>query len=121
MSVESFINRVILRDRAVYWGVPTSLGDGTASFMEPIEIPCVWKEDIRRVKDYFEKETVSRAHVYVNIDIAEKAMLFHGKLSDLTAEQRANPTSIPEAYEVRRFMKTPSLYLKNKFDRKAFI
>ena len=121
MSVESFLNRVTLRDTAVYWGNPVPAVDGTVTYDAPIEIGCVWKEDMRRVKDFFEKEIVSRAHVYTSIDVIEQGMLFHGKLTDLTAGEQANPTTIPDAYEIRRFMKTPSLSIKDKYDRKSFV
>lgn len=121
MSIGAFLKKVNTRDTAVYWGVPTSAADGTATYQEPIEIPCFWKEDIRRVKDYWEKEMVSRAHVYVDFDLDERGMLYHGKLTDLSDEERTDPNKMEHAYEIRRFMKTPSLQLKTSFDRKAFI
>lgn len=121
MSVESFINRVILRDTAVYWDMTDSNPDGTVLYGQPIEIGCTWKKDIRRIKDFWEKEVASRAQIYVGIDLIEQGMLYHGKLVDLSEEEKATPSLIPNAFEIRRFQKTPSLYLPNKFMRKAYV
>ena len=121
MSIAIVLNRVTLRDTAVYWGVPSSVADGTVSYDEPTEIDCLWREDLRRIKDFFEKEIMSRAHIYTTIDLVERGMLYHGKLEDLVPSETADPSTISNAYEIRRFEKTPSLGLKNKFIRKSYV
>lgn len=123
MSVGSFLKRTNTRDTAVYWGLEGTgtASDGTTSFKEPVEIDCTWEDDVRMIKDFWEKEVASRAHVYVNFDLDERGMLYHGKLSDLTNAQKSDPKEIENAYEILRFMKTPSLGVKNSFDRKAFL
>jgi hypothetical protein len=122
MSVGAFLKRTNTRDTIVYWDVADSLNaDGTTAFLPPVEIGCTWKGDRRMIKDFWEKEVASRAHVYVDVDLIEKAMIYHGKISDLSDAQLADPRLVPDAYEVLRFMKTPSLGVRNSYDRKAFL
>ena len=123
MSIEAFINRVKQRDGAVYWALanPPSLVDGSPSYQAPILIEVIWREDQRVIKDFHEKEFVSRANIYTGEDLEAQGMLFHGVLTDLTAEQQADPRLVPEAYEIRRIMKVPSLALKNNYMRKSYI
>lgn len=123
MSVESFINRVKQRDSAVYWSLadPPTLADGSPSYQAPLSIEVIWREDQRVVKDFYEKEFISRANIYTGDDLEEQGMLYHGSLSDLSAEQKVDPRLVPEAYEIRRIMKVPSLAFKDKYMRKSYI
>ncbi len=122
MSVESFINRVKQRDLAVYWPVSGTLSEGTVAYEIPVEIKVVWREDQRIVKDFYEKEFISRANIYTgDVDLQEQGMLYHGVLADLTTAQESDPRLFAEAYEIRRIMKVPSLAFSNKYMRKSYI
>jgi len=121
MSVESFIKRVAQRDVAVWWTNPTNAADGTVTYDGPSEIDCIWMEDDRRIKDFYEKEVASRAHVYVTFYPPQRSMLYHGKLSELTASEKADPKTIENAYEIRRVEKVAGLSLKNKYMYKVYI
>ena len=123
MSVESFINRIKQRDSAVYWSLadPPSLVDGSPSYQAPLTIEVIWREDQRVIKDFHEKEFVSRANIYTGGDLQEQGMLYHGSESDLTSEQKVDPRLVPEAYEIRRIMKVPGLAIRNTYMRKSYI
>jgi len=122
MSIEAFLKRTNTRDQCVYWAPSESLtGDGVIQYENPVEINCTWKDDVRMIRDFWEKEVASRAHVYSDIDLDEKGVLYHGRLTDLTQAQKDDPMELKNAFEILRFMKTPSLGIKNRHDRKSFL
>lgn len=120
MSVTAYLKR-ITNDTAVYWASPVPTADGSNSFADPIEIKCFWSNstDLDLGKDG--KDVYIQAKVHVVIDLDEQGMLFHGRLIDLTTIQRANPKKISRAYEIKRFLKIPSLSISNQFNRVAII
>lgn len=120
MSIESYLKR-ICTDTAVYWANPTSSADGSLSYDTPVEIKCLWREEIKMIRDTQGKEIVSKAAVHVLVDIDDNGMLFHGDLDDLTAAEESDPRKRADAYEVKLFMKTPSLHLVGQFSRKAML
>lgn len=117
MNIETYI-KSRAKDIAVYWGRPTNGADGSSTFAAPVEIKCVWEG-----QSFFTLSTVKevslRAKIHVTIDLDEQGMLYHGRLSDLNTAQKANPKKVPRAYEIKRFLKTPSLVTKNKYNRVA--
>ncbi len=120
MSIERFIKRLIKKDTAVYWGPEASLRfDGTPVFGDPVEIGCIWDNASETVTDDNGKEFVSKASVYISIDLAQEGMLFHGKLTDLNTAQKADPRTVHAAYFIKVFEKTPSL--KFGFGRKVML
>jgi len=120
MSIENYLKR-ICRDTAVYWANPISSTDGSLSYNAPIEIKCLWKEGIKMIRDTQGKEIVSKAAVHVLEDIDDNGMLFHGDLDDLTIAEESDPRKRADAYEVKLFVKTPSMHLVGQFSRKAML
>ena len=118
--IEQYIKR-ISKHTAVYWGSPTPRANGSNSYGTPIEIKCFWKDTSQLIADRDMKEVSIKATVYVFQDLDEQGMLFLGTLSDLTTAQKADPRKVTRAYEISRFVKTPSLYLNGKYNRYAII
>lgn len=120
MSIDNYL-KMRCTDTAVYWGSPTTDTDGSFSYATPVEIQCLWREEIKMIKDSQGKEIVSKAAVHVLSDIEDNGMLFHGELEDLSAAEQADPKKRTDAYEVKLFIKTPSIYLVGEFSRKAML
>lgn len=118
--IERYVKR-IAKQTAVYWGSPTSREDGSNQYTTPIEIRCLWKDDKQLIPDRDMREVSVKALVYVFQDLDEQGMLFLGCLNDLTTAQKADPRRVPRAYEITRFVKTPSLYMRGQFNRQAYI
>lgn len=121
MSIESYIKRVIKNDKMVYWGTPTVGNDASYTFATPIEVSCFWREETNLIKNDDGRESISKAAIYINQDLEEKGMVFHGALSDLTTAQKNDPRTITNAYEIMMVRKLPSLHLYNQFLRQVFI
>ncbi len=120
MSIEAFMKR-FCKNTAVYWSTPTSNNDGSNSYAAPVEISCFWREKLERLTDNNGDEVISKATVYILQDLDEQGMLFLGELTDLTQAQKDNPRTVARAYEVKRFLKTPSMYLNGEFNRRALL
>lgn len=118
MSIQNYIKSV-LKDVAVYWSKPVAGADGSNTFAAPCEIKCFWDNGSFLYLTNTGKEVMIRATVHVAVDLDEQGMLFHGRLSDLTSIQKSNPKKVSRAYEIKRFIKTPSLAQKNQFNRVA--
>lgn len=121
MSIAAYLKRICKRDVAVYWGSPVSDEAGVLRYAAPIEIGCFWKDRMDTIRNKEGREFVSRAEVHVLQDLDESGMLFHGTLSELTNTQEDDPREVTRAYEIERFLKTPSLHLSNTFHRKAIL
>jgi hypothetical protein len=119
-GVTAYLKR-ITNDTAVYWASPTASADGSNSFGTPIEIKCFWSNSIDLKTEIDRKDVFVQAKVHVVIDLDEQGMLFHGKLTDLTDIQKSNPKKVPRAYEIKKFIKIPSLTNKSQFNRVAII
>jgi hypothetical protein len=76
---------------------------------------------VQLIPDRDAREVSVKALVYVSQDLAEKGMLFEGKLSDLTTAEKADPRRVSRAYEITKFEKIPSLYKKGQYNRHAII
>ena len=121
MSIERYMKRICSRDTAVYWGEPTKDAKAALLYATPVEIGCFWKEEMEMIRDSKGREIVSRAKVYVTQDLDEHGMLFHGTLADLSQDEESDPRIIPGAYEVKMFLKIPSLHLPNEYNRNAVL
>lgn len=109
MSIQSHMKIVTANDCCVYWSNPQLQTDGSYSFDIPVEINCLWLDEEDLYDHAQAKETVSNAKVYVDEDIDENAMLFHGKLTDAEVVANLNnPHGIRKAYQIRKFRKIPS-------------
>ena len=120
MGVESYMKRVA-KQTAVYWGTPVADKFGKNSFVIPIEIKCLWSDKKELMIDDNGKETISKAVVYVLQDLDEQGMLFLGLLTDLTTAQKDDPAKVKNAYEIRQFLKIPSLTNTRRFNRKVLL
>jgi hypothetical protein len=106
---------------AVYWGNPVSDEHGGFTYTNPIEIKCRWEEIMQLLTDKTGKTMDSRALVYVLQDLDIDGMLFLGTLDDLDSTQEADPTTIENAFTIKRFEKIPGLGSTSDFLRKAYL
>ena len=120
MSIEAYIKRRA-KHIAVYWGTPTLTNDGHTSFTTPVELFCIWKDSTDLLRTDQGREIVIRAEVYVSEDLDEKGMLYLGRLTDLTTAQKADPRKVATAYEIKKFIKTPSLLRSTDYNRKVIL
>ncbi len=120
MGIESYMKRVT-KQTAVYWSTPVADKFGKNSFTTPVEIKCLWSDKKQLMVDDNGKETFSKAVVYVLQDLDEQGMLFLGVLKDLTTAQKADPAKVKNAYEIRQFLKIPSLTNIRRFNRKVLL
>jgi len=109
-----------LNQTAVYWGNPTPDGYGGYTFDEAVEIDCRWVDTIEVITDAKGENVVSRANVQVAQDVDVDGMLFLGTLDDLDSSQEENPETIPTAYRIKKFDKTPTIR-GNAFHRAAYL
>ena len=120
MSIDAYMKK-ICNDTAVYWSTPVVDNFGAFTFTTPVEISCLWKGKVVLMRESDGREIVSKAKVYVIQDLDEHGMLFHGILDDLTSAQKSDPKTVSDAYEIKIFLKTPSIHLKNQFNRSAIL
>lgn len=107
---------------AVYWGGPQNNGFGRMVYDDPVEISCFWIDEQETLIDNDGKEWVTKAKVFVLQDIDEQGVLYLGSLSGLTDSQKSDPVaSLDKAREVKRFLKTPSLYDDDTYVRKVIL
>jgi hypothetical protein len=127
MGVEAIITRLCTQI-AVYWGSPTSDGEGGYDYAQPKEIFCRWQDISQLVVGTNEETITSMAMVYVLEDLEQDGMLYLGTLDDLesqyiidTGDAIPNPKEIKGAYAIKRFEKVPALGSSTEFLRKAFL
>lgn len=120
MSIENYLKR-LCTDIAVYWSDPVTVVDGSFDYATPVEIKCFWREEIKMIRDSDGKEIVSKAAVHVLEDIDDNGMLFHGELDDLSTAEKADPKKRKDAYEIKLFVKTPSIHLVGEYSRKVML
>lgn len=118
--IERFLKR-IAKHTAVYWGSPTPAEDGSNEYGDPIEINCFWNEQVKVASEKDGKVVAIQAMVYVTQDLAEQGMLMLGTLADLTTAQGDDPNRVSGAYEITKFIKTPSRYKFGEYNRCAII
>lgn len=107
---------------AVYWGNPANDGYGGHTFDSPVEILCRWEEKTGTFMSNRGEQLYSKGEVYVLEDVEENGWLFLGTLADITGEDdTSKPKDIAEAYEIKRFDKTPALGSTTEFLRKAYL
>lgn len=121
MGIDAYMKRIAKKDTAVYWTPSTLTTSGSQDYNIGTEINCLWKEDIKLLRDSTGREIVSKAIIYVTIDLEEHGFLFHGKLDDLTTAQKSDPKEVASAYEIMVFKKVPSINLGGQFNRQAVI
>jgi len=115
-----FVSSVCVQT-AVYWGNPTADGYGSYSFDDPVEISCRWDDQTQMVKNADGKEVVSRARLLLTQDVDEGGLILLVTLDDLDSASEENPTSLTNAWEILRFVKTPLFQSSTDFVREAYL
>jgi len=104
---------------AVYWGNPVNDGYGGHTFDDPVEILCRWEDKTGTFMSNRGEQLYSKAEVYTLQDVDENGWLFLGELMDL--DSTSNPKAQDNAYEIKRFDKSPALRSTTVFLRKAYL
>lgn len=126
MGIGSFISSK-LNQSAVYWGNPHDNGYGGFNYDEPVEIKCRWEDMHQVVTATNGEEVVSRAVVYVDIDLEENGVIYLGTMKDLIESSGESsgeiiPTNIETgACIIRRWEKVPALNSSTEFIRTAYL
>lgn len=107
MSSRSTIQRDQLRQTAVLWQNPVLDGFGGRTFDHGIEIPCRWEQKSELFTDFEGRQVLSKAVVYVDVDLVVHDFLYLGTIEDL-AEVGVQPFDLAEAFEVRAYKKIPN-------------
>jgi hypothetical protein len=115
------MKRLTNKDTAVYWEKGTPITGGTYTFATPVDIKCFWKESEELIRDNEGREAVSRAQVFVAQSLDSEGTLYHGSLADLTTAQKADPRTVKDAYEIKRFEKIPSIVKSDELVYKAYL
>lgn len=126
MGIGSFISSK-LNQSAVYWGNPQDNGYGGFTYDDPVEIKCRWEDMHQVVTATNGEEVVSRAVVYVDIDLEENGVIYLGTMEDLIESSGESsgeiiPTNIEKgACIIRRWEKVPALNSSTEFIRTAYL
>ena len=119
MSIQSFINRVCVQT-AVYWGNPRSDGYNTI-YDEPVEIACRWDGSTKLITDAKGNQIVAVAQVLVTQDLDVDGLLYLGELADLDSGQEDDPSTVADAYKIKKLDKNPEFRSTTKFVRVAWL
>lgn len=99
------------KQRAVYWGAPTSDGMGGIQTAMPVEIGVRWEDKMERVMTTMNKEIVSKAVVYPDQVCDVGGFLWLGTLAALSAGNVdvSRPRMIANAFEIIAAQSIPTL------------
>lgn len=97
-----------------YWGNPRPNGSGGTVFDAPVSIQARWQERREELHDGKGHLFVSKAQVFVDVDLDVGGYLYNG-VSSMT-----DPTVLQGAYIIRDFVKTPNLG-RTKHERRALL
>lgn len=103
-----------LNQTAVYWA-PTTANDqaGNPVFASPVELTnqVRWEGKVDVMVNAAGEQIISDAVVYIDgvTTLEENGYMFEGALTDLTAEEQANPKIAKGAYIIRATGRSPSL------------
>ena len=102
------------RQAATYWSTPVSDGYGGYTYLIPVPLSVRWEEKQEEFTDPEGKLNLSRAVVYVPVDVSVGGYLLLGDSIETV------PGDEHEAYIIKQFVKTPDL--RNLFnERRAFL
>lgn len=102
-----------LPQTCTYWGAPLPNGFGGFTFAAPVSLACRWEEIAEQFTNNQGELLVSKAKVYLNVDVHIGGYLFLG------SSVVSNPTTIA-SYPIRQFSKIPDLRAVI-FERIAFL
>lgn len=108
----------MLRQKAVYWPVPTSDGRGGVQVDAPVEISCRWEDVEQEYSDAAGHERLSRAVVYVDRDLVVGGFLKKCTLAEL--KDGGDRKLYDDVYEVMKFGTIPTLKA-DQFLRSAWL
>lgn len=108
-----------LNQTALYWANPVNDGFGKYTFDDAEEIDVRWEDKQELFMALGGREEVSRAVVYVGIDIEPGEYLMLGTTDDLTSGAE-EPYEHAAAFEVRAFSKVSDLG-GTRFVRKVWL
>jgi len=110
----------MLRQKAVYWGAPTSDGRGGLQFAAPVEIPARWEDVVLITEGLQESLKKAQCLVYVGQDLDEEGYMWLGSLATLQAKGALDPREVPKAYKIIKVATTPTLKA-DKFLRQVYL
>lgn len=103
-----------LNQQATYWMKTGINGFSEPTFAVPVTVICRWEDRTDKIITPTGADTLSRARVFLDQDMAIGDYLF---LGDSVA---SDPRTVIGAYEIKDFRKSPSLDASD-FERKAFL
>jgi hypothetical protein len=112
----------ICSQKAVYWGNPRNDGFGKMQYDDPRQVNCFWMDEQETLTDDEGKEWVTNAKVFVLEDMDEQGVLWLGTLCECSDDEKEDPLKeLQKAREIKRFIKTPSLYDEDTYVRKVIL
>ena len=119
MSITELMQRTC-KQTAVYWGNPVIDGFHNTTFDSPVEILCRWEDRTGTFESNKGEQVYSKAEVYLIQDVDEDGYLYLGELDDLSSDP-SDPKGVDDAFEIKRFDKSPGLGSTTEFVRKAYL
>jgi len=104
------IIRTMRRQKAVYWGNPSSDGRGGVQVDLPVEIDCRWVDTNEQVRTANGEEVTSMSKVYSDRDLEIGGFLRLGTIADLNGVE--DPEELDDAHEIIKFEKLPVLKVR---------
>lgn len=99
-----------LLQTCTYWAQTGLNMSGKGTFATPVQLACRWEDVALLFLDKRGQEATSKSRVFLAQDIDIQGYLMLGTTST------ADPTTLPEAWEVRSLKSTPDLRnLKNLY------
>lgn len=143
MGIQSFIKSVCVQT-AIYWGNPVPNGKGGYTFDDPVSIKVRWDDVNELIRDNNGVDFLSVAQVLVTQDLSNGGYLWLGGLEflydvngellhDVNGEVLivgspfsddvilSNPVSVPDAYMIGKFDKSPEFRSTTNFVRIAHL
>lgn len=106
------IIRKARRQKAVYWGAPTSDGRGGKQTILPVEIDCRWTDTQQQIRTTAGEEILSMSMIMTDRDVDEGGFLLLGTLDSLGDKRDSAPQEITGAHEIRKFQSLPVLRVR---------
>jgi hypothetical protein len=97
-----------------YWGNPQPDGMGGIAFDAPVGMVARWEQKAIQEFDASGAQIVSQATVFVKEDLVVGGYVFLGSTATV------DPTTVDGAFEIKNFVKTPSIRL-NDYERRAVL
>jgi len=98
-----------LTDTAVFWEKTGKNGFYELTLSTGVEINVRWEDRNELFINYDGKEEYSGAIVYIKQDMSPDDFLYLGELTDLSAEEQANPKLEQSAFAIKKFEKIKSV------------